>query len=53
MTKALINKLSNSGIDFHHKTETYIAFKLNGWKYVQIPIHHTKKFQSIINYLNY
>lgn len=53
MQSKLINRLFLEGIEIHHKTENYIAFTLNGWKYVEIPIEYTKTFQSIINYLNY
>lgn len=53
MQTKLINRLFFEGIDYHHTGEKYIAFTLNGWKYVQIPIEYTKTFQSIINYLNF
>lgn len=53
MTNKVLNKLAKQGIELHHITESYIAFTLNGWKYVKIPIHYTDSMQSILNYLKY
>lgn len=53
MKASTINRLSLLGIDYHHTTDIYVAFTLQGWKYVQVPIGYAKSYQSIVNYLNY